>query len=164
MGLICNDLENKLQDEKNYSVEDSKTKSNKAHFPERKRELYKQSTHKPKNFLHTLFKWCFKSRELLRENIHRADSDYEISIENINARSNNDEETSLVYRQQKNLHQRGKLLAVKAPHTYSSSSNLTQSHHLVRQSICLYAASSVILALCYLATPSSATTEASHSV
>lgn len=27
------------------------------------------------------------------------------------------------------------------------------SHHLVRQSLCLYAASSVILALCYLTTP-----------
>ncbi|XP_037043150.1 gamma-aminobutyric acid receptor subunit alpha-4 isoform X8 [Bradysia coprophila] len=29
----------------------------------------------------------------------------------------------------------------------------TNSHHLVRQSLCLYAASSVILALCYLTTP-----------
>lgn len=47
----------------------------------------------------------------------------------------------------------------------TSSSNLSCSHYIVRQSICLYAASSVILALCYLTTPTSASTEAaSHPV
>ena len=46
----------------------------------------------------------------------------------------------------------------------TSSSNISCSHYIVRQSICLYAASSVILALCYLTTPTSASTEASHPV
>jgi hypothetical protein len=46
----------------------------------------------------------------------------------------------------------------------TSSSNISHSH-LVRQSICFYAASSVILALCYLTTPTSASTDAaSHPV
>lgn len=45
----------------------------------------------------------------------------------------------------------------------TSSSNLSCSHYIVRQSICLYAASSVILALCYLTTPTSAEA-ASHPV
>lgn len=49
--------------------------------------------------------------------------------------------------------------------TKSSSSNVSCSHYVVRQSVCLYAASSVILALCYLTTPTSASTEAaSHPV
>lgn len=50
--------------------------------------------------------------------------------------------------------------------TSSSSSNISHyNHYLVRQSICLYAASSVILALCYLTTPTSASTDAaSHPV
>lgn len=48
--------------------------------------------------------------------------------------------------------------------TTSSSSNVTCSHYIVRQSICLYAASSVILALCYLTTPVSASDAASHPV
>lgn len=165
MGLICNDLENKLSDEENYNVEDNEEKSKKAGFPTRRRKLFKQSLHKPRNFLHTLFKWYFKSRELQRQNVQRTASDYEISIENISTLSCNDDETSLVYRQQKNPHQTSGASSAKAPQKYSSSSNLTHGHHIVRQSICLYAASSVILALCYLATPSSATTEApSHSV
>lgn len=47
----------------------------------------------------------------------------------------------------------------------SSSSNNVSHSHLVRQSICFYAASSVILALCYLTTPTSASTDAaSHPV
>ena len=47
----------------------------------------------------------------------------------------------------------------------TSSSNISCSHYIVRQSICLYAASSVILALCYLTTPTSASTvAASHPV
>ncbi|KAL7046813.1 hypothetical protein ACKWTF_002718 [Chironomus riparius] len=45
----------------------------------------------------------------------------------------------------------------------TSSSNISCSHYIVRQSICLYAASSVILALCYLTTPTSAEA-ASHPV
>lgn len=47
----------------------------------------------------------------------------------------------------------------------SSSSNNSNSHYLVRQSIRFYAASSVILALCYLTTPISASIDsASHPV
>lgn len=47
----------------------------------------------------------------------------------------------------------------------SSSSNISNSHYLVRQSVRFYAASSVILALCYLTTPISASTDsASHPV
>lgn len=47
----------------------------------------------------------------------------------------------------------------------SSSSNISNSHYLVRQSIRFYAASSVILALCYLTTPISASIKsASHPV
>lgn len=164
MGLICNDLENKLKDEVNNEVK-KQIKSNKADPSVRRRKPVKQSTHKPRNFLHTLFKWYFKSRELQRESVQTAASDYEISIGNINTLSCNDDETSLVYRQQKNPRQIRRTSLVKAPQTYSSSSNLTHSHHLVRQSICLYAASSVILALCYLATPSSASAEATtHSM
>jgi hypothetical protein len=47
----------------------------------------------------------------------------------------------------------------------SSSSNISNSHYLVRQSIRFYAASSVILALCYLTTPISASIDSpSHPV
>lgn len=47
----------------------------------------------------------------------------------------------------------------------SSSSNISNSHYLVRQSIRFYAASSVILALCYLTTPISASIDTpSHPV
>lgn len=164
MGLICNEVENKLIDELN-NEEDKQIKSNKVVSSARRRKLIKQSTHKPRNFLHKLFKWYFKSRELQHECVQTAASDYEISIENINTLSCNDDETSLVYRQQKNPNHIRRSSLTKAPQTYASSSNLTHTHHLVRQSICLYAASSVILALCYLATPSSATAEAgSHSL
>lgn len=36
---------------------------------------------------------------------------------------------------------------------HKSTTTTNNSHYLVRQSLCLYAASSVILALCYLTTP-----------
>jgi len=41
--------------------------------------------------------------------------------------------------------------------TTTTASNNHHSHYLVRQSLCLYAASSVLLALCYLTTPIMAT-------
>lgn len=156
MGLICNQLESTLKDEVNN--EDKQITSNSlTNSSRRKRKHFR-----PRNFLYTLFKWYFKSRTLQDES---TPSDYEISIENINALSCNDDEASLAYRQHKNPNHI-RTSSAKASHTPSpSSSNLSHSHYLVRQSICLYAASSVILALCYLATPSSATTETpSHPV
>lgn len=44
-----------------------------------------------------------------------------------------------------------KLLGLNLCHKSATTTN--NSHYLVRQSLCLYAASSVILALCYLTTP-----------
>lgn len=121
----------------------------------------RHATHKSRNILYTLFKWYFKSRALQDDSSQR---DYEISINNINAIGFTDDEESLAYRQQKNPQIRATSLG-KAPQASPPSSNLSHSHYLVRQSICLYAASSVILALCYLATPSSATAESpSHPV
>lgn len=159
MGLICNEPESTLKDEV-INEDKQTTSSSLASASKRKR---KPSTHRPRNLLYTLFKWYFKSRALQDEFSQASSSDYEISIENINALGCNDDESSLAYRQHKNPHQL-RAASAKAPHT-PSSSNLSHSHYLVRQSICLYAASSVILALCYLATPSSATTESpSHPV
>lgn len=43
------------------------------------------------------------------------------------------------------------LLGLNLCHKSTTATN--NSHYLVRQSLCLYAASSVILALCYLTTP-----------
>lgn len=160
MGLICDEVESKLKDEVNHEDKET-TSSSLVGQPKRRRK----STHKSRNFLYSLFKWYFKSRALQDEYSQSASSDYEISLENINALSCSDDETSLAYRQQKNPHQI-RTSSANAPHTSSpSSSNLSHSHYLVRQSICLYAASSVILALCYLATPSSASAETpSHPV
>lgn len=161
MGLICNQVESELKDElinENKHIESNSL----ASAPNKGR----RKPAKSRSFLHTLFKWYFKSRALQDEYSQASSSDYEISIENINALSCSDDETSLAYRQQKRP-QQIRTSSTNAPYTPSpSSSNLSHSHYLVRQSICLYAASSVILALCYLATPSSATTESSpsHSV
>lgn len=165
MGLICNELDRTLRNEVNN--EDEATKNSPTNSSsEQRRQPVKQSTHhKPRNFLYTLFKWYFKSRALQDEYSQTSASDYEISIENINALGCNDDESSLAYRQHKNPHQTRSSSANTTLPSSSSSSNLSHSHYLVRQSICLYAASSVILALCYLATPSSASAEsASHPV
>lgn len=157
MGLICNEPESTLKDE---VINEDKQQTTTNSLARRRR---KPSAHRSRNLLYTLFKWYFKSRALQDEYSQSSSSDYEISIENINALGCNDDESSLAYRQHKNPHQIRASLT-KASHT-PSSSNLSHSHYLVRQSICLYAASSVILALCYLATPSSATTESpSHPV
>lgn len=69
---------------------------------------------------------------------------------------------SLAYREhQRTQNIRTTTTRAQSTHTTAtSSSNLSHSHYLVRQSICLYAASSVILALCYLTTPASASTDA----
>lgn len=158
MGLICNQLEGTLNDEVN--IEDNQNTTNSlSNTPKRRRKLVKQSTHKPKNFLHSLFKWYFKSRAALQDDYSKsATGDYEISIDALNC---SEDESSLAYRQHKVVTTSAKASQAPSP----SSSNLSHSHYLVRQSICLYAASSVILALCYLATPSSATTETpSHPV
>ena len=157
MGLICNQVESELKDE--VTNEDKQITSNSltSSPPKRRRKPVKS-----RNFLHTLFKWYFKSRALQDEYSQASSSDYEISIENINALSCSDDDTSLAYRQQK--HPQTSASSANSPHASSpTSSNLSHSHYLVRQSICLYAASSVILALCYLATPSSATAESSAS-
>lgn len=145
MGLICDQVESTLKDEVNN--EDKQLTSNSlSDSSRRRRKLSKQSTHKPRNFIYSLFKWYFKSRALQDE----SSSDFEIS-----SLSCNDDDAALAYRQQKHPHQSRTSLAKDPP----SISNLSHSHYLVRQSICLYAASSVILALCYLATPSSAAPE-----
>lgn len=158
MGLICNQVESELKDE--VINEDKQIKSNSLPSSPIKR---RRKPTKSRNFLHTLFKWYFKSRALQDEYSQASSSDYEISIENINALGCSDDDTSLAYRQQKHP-QQIRTSTANAPHTPSqSSSNLSHSHYLVRQSICLYAASSVILALCYFATPSSATAESSAS-
>ncbi|CRL03301.1 CLUMA_CG016337, isoform A [Clunio marinus] len=157
MGLKCNELESTLKDEVNY--EDKQRSSSSLTNTSRKRR--KHATNKLKSFLHTLFKWYFKSRALHDEFSQAGTNDYEISIENISALNCSDDEASLAYRQHKYL-QQIRTSTTKISHApSSSSSNLSHSHYLVRQSICLYAASSVILALCYLATPSSATTDTS---
>ena len=152
MGLICNQVESTLKDEVNNNEDKQLTSDSLSNSPKRRRKLVKQSTHR--NFLYTLFKWYFKSRSLQDE--------AEISLENINTLNCNDDDSSLAYRnRQKNPHQARSSSPKTSPNTPSPSSSnyLSHSHYLVRQSICLYAASSVILALCYLATPSSATTE-----
>jgi hypothetical protein len=150
MGLICNEPESTLKDEVNNNDKPI-TSSSLHNSSKRRRKLVKQSTYKPKNLLYSLFRWYFKSRAL-QDELSQASS---IAIENLNPLSCSDDDNSLAYRQQKNPNQ-------SAAHPPSpSSSNLSHSHYLVRQSICLYAASSVILALCYLATPSSASTETS---
>lgn len=144
MGLICDQVDSTLNNEVNN--EDKQLTSNPL-TSRRRRKLVKQSTHKPRHFLHNLFKWYFKSRVLQDETA----SDYEIA-----QLSCNDDEANLAYRQQqKHPHQ---TRTTKDPPSISNPS-ISHSHYLVRQSICLYAASSVILALCYLATPSSAAPE-----
>lgn len=156
MGLICNQLEGTLNNEVNN--EDIETTSNSlSNAPRRRRKPTKQS--KPRNFLHSLFRWYFKSRAALHDEYSQSTtSDYEISIDALNC---NEDDSSLAYRQHKI-----RSSSANTSHAPSqSSSNLSHSHYLVRQSICLYAASSVILALCYLTTPSSATeTSPSHPV
>lgn len=159
MGLICNQLESELKDE--VINEDKQIASNSLASSQLKR---RRKPFRPRNFLHTLFKWYFKSRALQDEYSQASSSDYEISIENINALScNDDESTSLAYRQQKHPQQIRTSSANASITPPPSSSNLSHSPYLVRQSICLYAASSVILALCYLATPSSASADSSPS-
>lgn len=151
MGLKCNQLEGALNSEENN--EQSKATTNySGNSIKRRRKTYRQSFFKPRNFLHSLFRWYFKSRTALHDDCPQSTkSDYEISIDALNC---NEDESSLAYRQHKIAN------ASQSP----SSSNLSHSHYLVRQSICLYAASSVILALCYLTTPSSATETPSHPV
>lgn len=139
MGLICDQVESTLKDEVNHEEVKQLTSNKSSDSSRRRRKQTKQS----RNFVYNLFKWYFKSRALQDESTN----DYEIS-----QLSCNDDDASLAYRQQK--HPRTSL--AKDP---PSISNLSHSHYLVRQSICLYAASSVILALCYFATPSSAAPE-----
>lgn len=43
-----------------------------------------------------------------------------------------------------------------------AASTTTNSHYVLRQSLCLYAASSVILALCYLTSPATAAADTPH--
>lgn len=154
MGLICNQLEGTSNNEVNN--EDSKTTSNSLNnISRRRRKPIKQS--KPRNFLHSLFRWYFKSRAALQDDYSQSPkSDYEISIDALNC---NEDESSLAYRQ----HKIRTASTKPSQASSSSSSNLSHSHYLVRQSICLYA-SSVILALCYLTTPSSAAESPSHPV
>ena len=149
MGLKCNQLEG-------ASVENHKhsrgTTNSSGNSTKRRRKLTRPPLCKPRNFLHSLFRWYFKSRNALHDDCSQStNSDYEISINALNC---NEDESSLAYRQHKIAN------TLQSP----SSSNLSHSHYLVRQSICLYAASSVILALCYLTTPSSATETPSHPV
>lgn len=52
---------------------------------------------------------------------------------------------------------------LSAPHPPPpAASTTTNSHYVLRQSLCLYAASSVILALCYLTSPATATADTPH--
>lgn len=192
MGLICNQLEGKLNDEViNESIEDVTTSNSFAanshsansdtiiSSSRRKRKL-KQSPLNPQNFLHNLFKWYFKSTSSLHDDEFATSPHSSVYYCN-----NHDVEHDLVYREHAtslkspslvssttsltsdNYQQRRRRASSSRHHPPSPSSNLslTNSHYYIRQSICLYAASSVILALCYLVTPSTAATDsASHPV
>ena len=157
MGLICNQVKGTLKDEViNEEKQSTSTpSSNTPKEAKRKRKLVK-----PRNFIYNLFKWYFKSRASLHDELSQSASSDALNC--------NEDDSSLAYRQHKNPHQTrtssAKAWAKASQAPSSSSSNLSHSHYLVRQSICLYAASSVILALCYLATPSSAAETASHPV
>lgn len=196
MGLICNQLEGKPNDEVITTSIDApsttlaaavvRSHTNNSSSSKRRRKL-KQFSLNPQNFLHNLFKWYFKSTSSLH------DDDFACAS-TLHCSNNGDAEHDLVYREHKrkaqvspssialaatpssslscdNYQQRRRSSSRHPPTTAAtsapSSSNLslTNSHYYIRQSICLYAASSVILALCYLVTPSTAATDsASHPV
>lgn len=126
-----------------------------------------------------LLEWYFKATTTLSQHDEKRQQSttdyYEISSEQRQEMAEEEEEkgsTSLAYRnyQQRISTQhsiRTTTTAREGSNTLvtSSSSNNVSHSHLVRQSICFYAASSVILALCYLTTPTSASTDAaSHPV
>jgi Tfp pilus assembly major pilin PilA len=172
MGYKCNQSSSTLKNEVTNTSVFSLIRNSSAYV------LSRSQVH-PRSLLH-LFKWYFKSNAL-----HGA-SDYEISAigdggseqQHIVEGSNNAERkaATLAYRRHhENIRTTGapctrattktSTQTTAATTTSTSSSNLSHSHYVVRQSICLYAASSVILALCYLTTPTSASTDAaSHSV
>jgi len=196
MGLICNQLEGKLNDE--VINEDIDKTSNSLANSSKRRRKFKQFSLNPQHFLHNLFRWYFKSTSSLHDDSyttpsscsHQSDFGFSSIL-----RNNADAEHDLVYREHKKAQtptltsqrnvsliasksessprsirrRRSSLLATSSSSTSSSSSpsnlSYTNSHYYIRQSICLYAASSVILALCYLVTPSTAATDsASHPV
>lgn len=198
MGLICNQLEGKLNDE--VINEDIDKTSNSLANSSKRRRKFKQFSLNPQHFLHNLFRWYFKSTSsrchddtyTTSTSCNKNDFGFTTILRNNN--TNNDAEHDLVYREHKKaqtptLNQRNvsssssssSSIASKVENSTrsrrsrrsSSPSNppppsnlsLTNSHYYIRQSICLYAASSVILALCYLVTPSTAATDsASHPV
>jgi hypothetical protein len=198
MGLICNQLEGKLNDE--VINEDIDKTSNSLANSSKRRRKSKQFSLNPQHFLHNLFRWYFKSTSSLHDDTYTTPSSCNKNDFGFTTilRNNNDAEHDLVYREHKKaqtqtLNQRNvsssssssSSIASKVENfprsrrrrssspssnsttSSSSSSNLslTNSHYYIRQSICLYAASSVILALCYLVTPSTAATDsASHPV
>lgn len=206
MGLICNQLEGKPNDEVITTSIDApsttlaaavvRSHTNNNNSSSKRRRKLKQFSLNPQNFLHNLFKWYFKSTSSLH------DDDFACAS-TLHCSNNGDAEHDLVYREHKrkaqvspssialaatsssslscdNYQQRSPrrrrssshhppttTAAAAAATSAPSSSNLslTNSHYYIRQSICLYAASSVILALCYLVTPSTAATDsASHPV
>lgn len=53
-------------------------------------------------------------------------------------------------------------LPAPPPSPPPAASTTTNSHYVLRQSLCLYAASSVILALCYLTSPATAAADTPH--
>lgn len=139
MDLICDQVESSEPNIENQRASNLEPKSLRQ-----RQKVAKQSSHRNKNVLLSLLKWYFKLK------VHQPSSSYEIS-------HLSHDDISLAYRQHKNLQKICTSLTKDPPS--SSFTNLSNSHCLIRQSICLYAASSVILALCYLTTPSSAAPE-----
>jgi hypothetical protein len=158
MGYKCNQSSSTLKNEvTNKSVSNSLNSSRVCRGRGRK---------EPESILH-----FFKRYLPLQDDSPEPSSstDYEISIENVNKHvgcTDGEVAPSLAYREHERAHKIRTTISTNESSTPASpSSNLSHSHYLIRQSICLYAASSVILALCYLTTPTSASTDAaSHSV
>lgn len=199
MGLICNQLEGKLNDEViNENIDetsnslDNNLSNDYITSSSKRRRKFKQSSLNPQNILHNLFKWYFKSTSSLHDDdfASASCSNHEFGFKSLHY-CNNEAEHDLVYREHKkrqeqaqteltsslpassseNYQQRSQrrrrssVSHQTSPSSSPSTLSLTNSHYYIRQSICLYAASSVILALCYLVTPSTAATEsASHPV
>jgi hypothetical protein len=122
------------------------------------------------NILWYIYKWYTKTASTDDATSNSTPTDYEISkistSDSRHVKCNEDESSSLAYREyhnHKRTHNIRTTTTTRAQCTHNTattSSNISHSHYLVRQSICLYAASSVILALCYLTTTVSASPDA----
>ncbi|KAG5677228.1 hypothetical protein PVAND_007004 [Polypedilum vanderplanki] len=172
MGYKCNQSSSTLKNEVTNTNVFNFIKNSSAYV------ISRSQVH-PKSLLH-LFKWYFKTKQQLH-NENLSSTDYEISTISKSSEhivEEHEDSSILAYRRH---HHNNNIRTTRAQCTHAttrsstqktattntstSSSNLSHSHYLVRQSICLYAASSVILALCYFTTPTSASTDAaSHPV